>query len=76
MRRSKRKLFNYLLAVAAVSCAAVSWSSPSDAFVQQLVVDQTATVNLKPIPLGTSLPGPRNGLYGVPGPDIWCARSS
>ncbi len=58
MRRSKRKLFNYLLSVAAVSCAAVSWTSPSDAFVQQLVVDQTATVNLKPIPLGTSVPGP------------------
>jgi hypothetical protein len=57
MRRSKSKLFNYLLPVAAVTCAAVSWSSPSDAFVQQLVVDQMATVTFKPIPLGTSVPG-------------------
>src|SRR5215469_13466302 len=58
MRRSKSKLFNYLLSVAAVTCTAVSWSSPSDAFVQQFVVDQTATVSRTPIPLGTSVPGP------------------
>jgi hypothetical protein len=69
MRRSKSKLFNYLLSVAAVTCTAVGWSSPSDAFVQQFVVDQTATVNFTPIPLGTSVPG--NVLYGVSGPDIW-----
>jgi Alpha/beta hydrolase domain len=58
MRRSKSKLFNYLFSVAAVICTAVSWSSPSDAFVQQLILDQTATVSFKPIPLGTSAPGP------------------
>lgn len=58
MRRSKSKLFNYLLSVAALTCTAVSWSSPSDAFVQQFVVDQTATVNFTPIPLGTSVQGP------------------
>ena len=58
MLRSKSKLFNYLLSVAAVTCTAVSWSSPSDAFVQQFVVDETATVNFTPIPLGTSIPGP------------------
>jgi hypothetical protein len=57
MRRSKSKLFNYLLSVAAVTCTAVSWSSPSDAFVQKFVVDQTATVNFAPVPLGTSVPG-------------------
>ena len=58
MHRSKSKLINYLLAVAAVTCTAVSWSSPSDAFVQQFVVDQKATVSRTPIPLGTSTPGP------------------
>ena len=58
MRGSKSKLFNCLLSVAAVTCTAVSWSSPSDALVQQFVVDQTATVKFTPIPLGTSVPGP------------------
>jgi hypothetical protein len=57
MRRSKSKLFNYLLSIAAVTFTAVSWSSPSDAFVQKFVVDQTATVNFTPVPLGTSVPG-------------------
>ena len=62
MLRSKSRLFNYLLSVAAVTCTAVSWSSPSDAFVQQFVVDQTATVNFRPIPLGTSVPGPQRPI--------------
>ena len=57
-RPSKSKLFNYLLSVAAVTYAAVGWSSPSTAFVQKFVVDQTATVSRTPMPLGTSVPGP------------------
>jgi hypothetical protein len=52
------RLFNYLVAVAAITCMAVGWSSPSDAVVQQFVVDQTATVNFTPVPLGSSVPGP------------------
>jgi hypothetical protein len=36
----------------------IGWSSPSDASVQKIVVDQTATVNFTPIILGTSTPGP------------------
>jgi hypothetical protein len=38
--------------------ALIGWSSPSDAYVQKLVVDQTATFDFKPIILGTSTPGP------------------
>ena len=37
--------------------AALSWSPPSDARIEQLVIDQTVTVNFTPITLGTSTPG-------------------
>ena len=37
--------------------ALIGWSSPSDAHVQQIVIDATTTVNFKPITLGTSTPG-------------------
>ncbi|HEU0156916.1 MAG TPA: alpha/beta hydrolase domain-containing protein [Stellaceae bacterium] len=36
----------------------IGWSSPSEAYIQKFVVDQTATVNFNPIVLGTSTPGP------------------
>jgi hypothetical protein len=35
----------------------IAWSSPSEAYVQQVVIDQMATVNFTPILLGTSTPG-------------------
>ena len=38
--------------------AVIGWSSPSDASVQQIKIDQTVTVNFTPIILGTSTPGP------------------
>ena len=37
--------------------AVIGWSSPSDAYIQQIVIDQTATVSFTPITLGTSTPG-------------------
>ena len=37
--------------------AAIGWSSPSDAGIQQIVIDQTATINFTPITLGTATPG-------------------
>ncbi len=37
--------------------AVIGWSSPSDAEVQQIVIDQTATVNFTPIIMGTATPG-------------------
>jgi hypothetical protein len=36
--------------------AMIGWNSPSNASIQQIVVDQTATVSFKPIILGTSTP--------------------
>ena len=37
--------------------AAIAWSPPSDASVQQIIIDQTAIVNFTPITLGTATPG-------------------
>jgi hypothetical protein len=37
--------------------AVIGWSSPSNAYIQQLVIDQTATVTFTAIMLGTSTPG-------------------
>src|SRR4051812_34883622 len=36
----------------------IGWSSPSGAYIQRIVIDQTVTVNFTPIILGTSTPGP------------------
>src|SRR6202030_2760178 len=38
--------------------AVIGWSSPSNADIQQIVIDQTATVNFTPIISGTSTSGP------------------
>jgi hypothetical protein len=54
----KRHRLQYLLPAIAILGAAIGWSSPSDAYVQQIVIDQTATVNFAPIPLGSSVAGP------------------
>jgi hypothetical protein len=37
--------------------ALIGWSSPSKAYVQQIIIDQTNTANYNPIPLGSSIPG-------------------
>src|SRR6516164_4960932 len=50
------RLFRYLLSAFGLG-AVIGWSLPSDAYVQQIVIDQTATVNFTPIILGTSTPG-------------------
>lgn len=51
-------MFRYLVFAFGVLGAVIGWSSPSDAYIQQIVIDQTATVNFTPIILGTSTPGP------------------
>jgi hypothetical protein len=51
------RLLRRFLPVIAILGAVVGWSSPSDAYVQNIVIDQTATVNFTPIILGTSTPG-------------------
>jgi len=38
--------------------AVIGWSSPSSAEIQQIVIDQTTTVNFAPLLPGTSTPGP------------------
>ena len=53
----KNWLLRYLVPAIAVLGAAIGWSSPSDAFVQQIVIDSTNTANYSPIPLGSSTPG-------------------
>jgi hypothetical protein len=50
-------VFRYLVS-AFVLGAVIGWSSPSDAYIQRIVIDQTVTVNFAPIILGTSTPGP------------------
>jgi hypothetical protein len=50
------RVFRYLVSAFGLG-AVIGWSSPSDAYIQQIVIDQTATVNFTPIILGTSTPG-------------------
>src|SRR5262245_1536411 len=48
----------YIGAAAAIFGAMICWSSPGNAYVESIVIDQTATVNFTPIILGSSTPGP------------------
>ena len=57
MRSKTNRPLRSLGSAVVVLGAAIGWSSPSNAYVQQFVIDQTATVNYTPIPLGTSTPG-------------------
>ncbi len=57
MRPKISRVFRYLVSAFGLG-AVIGWSSPSDAYIQQIVIDQTATVNFTPIILGTSTPGP------------------
>ena len=54
----KTKLSGYLLSAFAAFTAVMAFGSPSEAFVNQIVIDQTATVNVTPVIPGTSTPGP------------------
>src|SRR3984893_8779258 len=55
--KTNRPLRHFLPAIA-IFGAVIGWSSPSDPYVQKIVIDQTATVNFTPIIMGTSTPGP------------------
>lgn len=50
------KVFRYLVSAFGLG-AVIGWSSPSDAYIQRIVIDQTATVDFAPVILGTSTPG-------------------
>ena len=58
MRPKTNRPLRHLVSAIAIFGAVIGWSSPSDASVQKIVIDQTATVNFTPIILGTSTPGP------------------
>jgi hypothetical protein len=60
MRSMKNWLLPHVPAATAL-CAAIGWSSPSDAFVQKFVIDSTTSAAFNPIPLGSSTPGPAVG---------------
>ncbi len=57
MSLRKNSLIRYFVPAIAVLGAVIGGSSPSHAYVNQIVIDQTATVNFTPIILGTSTPG-------------------
>lgn len=57
MRPRTNRPLRYLVSAVGVFGAVIGWSSPSDAGVQKIVIDQTATVMYSPIPLGSSIPG-------------------
>ncbi len=57
MRPKTNRLLRYFVSTFGL-CAVIGWSSPSDAYIQQIVIDQTVTVNFAPIIPGTSTPGP------------------
>jgi hypothetical protein len=56
MRPKTNKAIAHVVSLVGLG-AVIGWSSPGDAYVQQIVVDQTATVDFKPIKMGTSTPG-------------------
>jgi hypothetical protein len=57
MCQKTSRVFRYLVSAFGLG-AVIGWSSPSDASVQQIIVDPPATVNFTPIISGTSTPGP------------------
>ena len=58
MSPKKNWPFRYLVSAIAVVSVVIGWNSPSNAFVNKIVIDATATTNFNPIPLGSSIPGP------------------
>jgi hypothetical protein len=58
MRPKTNRPLRYFVPAIAIFGAVIGWSSQSEASVQKIVIDQTATVNFTPIILGTSTPGP------------------
>jgi len=68
--RQKARVFRYLVAAFGLG-AVIGWSSPSDAYVRQIVIDQTVTANFTPVALGTSTPGSSTPYTIYSWPDIW-----
>ena len=58
LRRLMPALAGLMMPALALLGTLIGWSSPSEAYVQQIVIDQTTTANYSPIPLGSSIAGP------------------
>jgi hypothetical protein len=58
MRPTRNRLLSRLMPALALLGAVIGWNTPSEAYVQQIIIDQTNTANYNPIPLGSSTPGP------------------
>ncbi len=58
MRPTMKRLLWRLVPALALLGAMIGWNSPSEAYVQQIIIDQTNTANYTPIQLGSSIPGP------------------
>ena len=56
MRPKTSRRLSYVVSAFGLATA-IGWSPASDAGIQRIVIDQTATVNFTPIILGTSTPG-------------------
>src|SRR5258705_13288391 len=56
MRPKTNRPLRYLVSALGLG-AVIGWSSPSNADIRRIVIDQTATVNFTPITLGTATPG-------------------
>jgi len=52
------RLLRHFLPAIAIFGTVIGWSSPSDAYVQKIIIDQQIFLNFTPIILGTSTPGP------------------
>jgi hypothetical protein len=57
MSQHTMRPFARVVAAVAFLVAAIGWTSPSHAYVQQIIIDSTDTANYNPIPLGSSTPG-------------------
>ena len=64
----------YLVLAIAIFATVIGWSSPSDAFVNQIVIDQTDTANYhSAYPAGQFDRRPRSMLYNLHWPHLWIA---
>jgi hypothetical protein len=52
------RLLRHFPPAIAIFATVIGWSSPSDAYVQKIIIDQQISLNFTPIILGTSTPGP------------------
>ena len=70
MPQKTTRLFRYLVSAFGLG-AVIGWSLPSDAYIQQIVIDQTTTVNFTPITFGNLDSRLCDILYDLHGPGIW-----